>query len=437
MAMKVKIIGDGISGKAAESWLTSRGVETVVVTDPQEIVAGDFDFCVVSPGIPAALLSAESVPVIPEMELPFYFDHKIKPKCLIAVTGTNGKTTIVNQIARLCSDAGKPTVLCGNVGIPVSRVADKLNKSYAVMEVSSFMLEQSQILHPHIAVLSNITPDHLDRHGNLAEYIRCKQQIAARMKRRDNLIVNWDDLHARTVGLDLLKARQCHVIWYSTMEKVKGYYVRDHAVYEHRVCGERKLFTLDEIGGMPHTVSNALAVVAVGRRLGISLPMIIQAVRYHEQKHRIELVADNNGVVFYNDSKATNIASTLAAVNAFSLPVCLILCGLSKNQDYHELMENLPPHVQHVIVFGAIAEPVTAIATELQLTCVEAVPDLATAVQRAVQVVPQPGVVLFSPSGSSFDQFTNYEKRGEQFCQIVNEIIRQAPRCGLPTDANL
>ena len=435
--MRAKIIGYGVSGKAAESYLVARGIDTVVVADAHEVVAGNYDFCVVSPGVPIEQVHHETVPVVPEVELPFYCDNHLRPRSVVAVTGTNGKTTIVNQIYRMCGLAATKAVLCGNVGVPVSRVAKQLSGAVAVIEVSSFMLEQTKVLHPNIAVITNITADHLDRHHNMENYMRCKARIVARQTRRDCLGVNWDDVNARTVGQAMERNRRSKVIWYSTKEVVHGYYVCDGQVWEKLGRRARALGAVSTLGGMAHTLSNALAVVAVGRRLRLPLTAIWRAIQYQLQPHRMELVADYQGVAFYNDSKATNMAATLAAVRAIELPTCLILCGLDKGQDYHELLTQLPPHVAQVLVFGAIREQVMTVAQSLGLTQVHAVNNLATAVKRAASVVHTPGVVLFSPSGSSFDQFTNYEHRGDEFRKIVQELTGQAPQYAPPTDANL
>ena len=437
MNMKAKIIGYGVSGKAAESYLEAHGVETVVVADANEKVAGDYDFCVVSPGVPKEQIKNESVPVIPEVELPFYCEPKLKARCLIAVTGTNGKTTIVNQIYRLCTLAKTKAVLCGNVGVPVSRVAGQLSGAVAVVEVSSFMLENTSILHPQIAVLTNITSDHLDRHLTMEEYMRCKAQIVAQQTKRDCLIVNWDDLNSRMVGLMIERKKTTRVIWYSAREVVTGYYVRDGKIWEHLGRHAKCLGLVETLGGMDHTLSNALAVVAVGRRLKISTAVIWDACTYQAQPHRMELVGDVDGIAFYNDSKATNMAATLAAVHAIKIPTCLILCGLSKGQDYYELLTQLPDQVKQVLVFGSIREQVMQTAQALGLSHVRSVLNLTDAVKQAVQLVTRPGVILFSPSGSSFDEFVNYEHRGDEFRKIVKTITGRAPQYSHPTDADL
>lgn len=437
MTMKVKIIGYGVSGKAAENYLNSKGVKTLVVNRAEEKVAEDYDFCVVSPGVPMEQVHLETVPVVPEVELPFFYDHKIKPRCLVAVTGTNGKTTVVNQIYRMCTLAKKKSVLCGNVGIPVSSVAAKISGAITVIEVSSFMLEQTKVLHPNIAVITNITADHLDRHCNMETYIQCKARIIAQQKRHDVLVVNWDDENARRVGQEVEQLKLTKVIWYSTKNIVRGYYVINGQVWEKLGRREKIIGSANALGSMSHSLSNALAVIAVGRRLRLPLSKICQACQYQSQPHRMELVADTHGVIFYNDSKATNMAATLAAVSAVKIPVCLILCGLSKGQDYHELLEQLPVHVVQVLVFGTIQNQVMTIAKSMGLKNVKAVMDLTSAVKYAVSVVPRPGVVLFSPSGSSFDQFNNYEHRGEEFRRVVKNIIGQVPQSEHQVDANL
>ncbi len=435
--MRAKIIGYGLSGKAAESYLVARGVDTVVVADAKEKVAGSYDFCVISPGIPVTEIQ-ETVPVIPEVELPFYCEPKLKPRCLVAVTGTNGKTTIVNRIHQMCSAVGKKTVLCGNVGIPVSRVAKDLSKAIAVIEVSSFMLEQTQILHPQIAVLTNVTADHLDRHQNMENYLRCKARITARQTKRDWFVVNYDDDNARKIGeLVMQRPNGPRVIWYSTKQPVNGYYIQNGQVCEKIGHRRRILETANQFGDMAHMITNSLAVVAVGRLLGLSCAEIWPVCRYQSQRHRMELVADWQGIAFYNDSKATNMAATLAATRAIKMPICLILCGLSKGQNYYELLTQLPDNVKQVLVFGAITEMVMSEAKSLGLNNFTAVTDLSTAVKKAIQIVARPGVILFSPSGSSFDQFTNYEHRGDEFKKTVQALTNQVPQYAHQVDANL
>ena len=299
------------------------------------------------------------------------------------------------------------------------------------------MLEHTHLLHPQVAVLTNITEDHLDRHHTMEEYIRCKTRITAQQTRCDWLVVNYDDANARAVGKTLERIGRSHVIWYSTEKIVNGYYVQQGQVWEKFGRRARLLGNVDALGGMAHTVSNALAVIAVGRYLRLPLTIIWSACRYQAQLHRMELVADCQGMAFYNDSKATNMGATLAATRAIKMPTNLILCGLSKGQDYHELLSHLPGNVEHVFVFGAIRDQVMTVAQSLGLQHVIAVTDLASAVKSAAQTVSRPGVSLFSPSGSSLDQFVNYEHRGDECRKAVAELINRVPQYSHLIDANL
>ncbi len=421
--MKVKIIGYGKSGKAAESYLEKKHIETVVVKDHKEQSNDKFDFVVISPGVPAEAVENIEEPVVPEVELAFYIDPGIKPKSLVAVTGTNGKTTIVNQIYDMCVNAGLESVLCGNVGTPISYVADKLSGSIVVLEVSSFMLEQTKLLRPNIAVITNVTSDHLDRHKSMQEYIRCKKQITAYQKASDILVVNWDDENSRSIGLEIIKKKKQKVVWYSTQETIKGFFIKGDYIYESKWYGARRLLSINSIGSMPHTLSNTLAVVAVGKLLGIKNEKIKLVCQYKKQRHRIERVLDNNGVVYYNDSKSTNIASTVAAVKSFALPINLILCGKSKGQDYKELFPLLPENILNIIVFGESKNEVEEKGKQFGFKNIFKVDNLEQAVSIATEKAVKPGVVLFSPAGSSFDQFKDYKDRGDKFCKLVKQTI--------------
>jgi UDP-N-acetylmuramoylalanine--D-glutamate ligase len=405
--MKAIIVGYGISGKAAQRFLYDRGYETVIWRDGEAMPNDEFDLCVLSPGVQR--FTGHAAHIVPEFELPF-FENAVKPKKIVAVTGTNGKTTVVNQIHNACENS----VLCGNVGVPVSAAADRLNGTVAVAEVSSFMLEQSTIFRPDIAVITNITQDHLERHGTMREYIRCKKQIIARQTKRDFLVINRDDKNCREIGEAAERSKKPIVVWFSA----------DRGLVWHRHWwGTQCLFRGADLGVQtPHGLANALASAAVGRILGIKKDTIAAACRPKVQRHRIEKVADKNGIVFYNDSKATNIASTLAAARCFTEPVNLILCGRTKGQNYDELFAGLPDNVANIIVFGEVAAEVSGRAENIFT-----VNNLEEATVKAAELAAENSIVLFSPGGSSFDQFENYEARGNEFCDYVKRII-SAPK---------
>jgi UDP-N-acetylmuramoylalanine--D-glutamate ligase len=399
--MKAIIIGRGKSGQAAEKFLTGKGWETAILDSGDEMPSADL--CVLSPGVP---WTNGEVKAIPELELPFVVGG-VKPKKVVAVTGTNGKTTVVGQIHTACSLDDKESVLCGNVGIPISSVADSLDGKIAVVEVSSFMLEQSTIFRPDIAVITNITPDHLERHRTAEEYMRCKGRITAHQGKGDYLVANFDDERVRAIGKEAEKLRRQTVVWFSAAQR---------RIWTKFLFWRKRLCPLPDLERMtPHGRSNALASLTAAHLLGIDKAAASEAVQPKEQKHRIEKVCEKNGVAFYNDSKATNIASTLAACKCFSGSIRLILSGKTKGQNYDDLFDGLPENVVDVIAFGDLTAEMKGRA--------KIVDGLEKAVVTAAQGAKAGDVILFSPSGSSFDRFENYEDRGNQFCDAVKQYI--------------
>ena len=439
--MRALVLGYGVSGQAAEKFLQDAGYDTAIYDDNGK--KGDigvaFDFCVVSPGISYGhdvikTMVERDVPIIAEFELPFFLS-KVKTK-IVAVTGTNGKTTVVNQIYDALRRAGRRAVLCGNVGNPLSGNTAFLHGSTAVVEVSSFMLEPSRhrikyaaLFRPHIAVITNITQDHLERHGTMEEYRRCKEQIFATQARRGWLVLNYDDPQCRAIGTEVVEKREQtkraagvpRILWFSAASRVRGFYYESGVIYKNTGGKVRPVFTAAAAKeDTPHGILNLLATVCVGHLLRIKNRAVLPAVTRVSRRDRIELVGERNGVAFYNDSKATNIAATLAACACFQMPVTLILCGRPKGQNYVELFEKLPKNVINIVVFGECAEQVFACAKTANYANVTKVDDLQAAVTAATQKTAAPGTVLFSPSGSSFDMFESYIDRGQRFSALIS-----------------
>ena len=426
---------------AAEHGLAAKHPDADVGTFGGRIPDGQFDFCVISPGISYSHEAVQKmlerdIPVIAEFELPFFLsDMKTS---IVAVTGTNGKTTVVNQIHSALIGSGKKSVLCGNVGTPLSALAEELRGAVAVAEISSFMLEPAakRVKHlmpfcPHIAVITNITQDHLERHGTMDEYRRCKEQIFANQRRRDWLVLNYDDPHCRSIGQMVADRRKTkrragapNVLWFSVLNRVRGFYCDGGTVYNNTGRKAKPLFSLTEAAeDTPHGSSNLLAAVCVGYLLKLKSAAVLAAVKAVNRPNRIEPIGEKNGIVFYNDSKSTNTASALAACNCFSLPVVLIMCGLTKGQNYDGFFERLPKNVSNIVVFGACAAAVAESAEKTNYTNITVVADLPSAVSEAAEKAAPAGVVLFSPGGSSFDMFENYEDRGEKFRQCVKKYL--------------
>jgi UDP-N-acetylmuramoylalanine--D-glutamate ligase len=419
---KILLIGYGKSGKSAEQYLQQQGCEIVLWADTANPLpeSDGVDFAVISPGVPLPELN---IPIYAEYELPFLFGG-VRPKKIIAVTGTNGKTTVVNQINDMLKNAKQKSILCGNIGIPITSVIRECKKANIVLEVSSFMCEPSanrispKIFRPNIAVITNITEDHLERHGNIAEYIKCKCEIFANQKCGDKLILNWDDINCRKIGNSLPKCRK--VIWYSSAARVKGVYCENGVIY---VNGKKFCDITAAEESAPHSISNILAAVAAGVTLHIKKDAIINACKHKTQAHKIEKIAEDNGTAFYDDSKATNIASVLSACKCFSLPINLIICGRTKGQNYDRLFNELPANVANIIVFGECKDEVVSSAEKNDYKTVTVAADMNEAAVNAIQLGGTPKVVLFSPGGSSFDMYENYEVRGNAFCKAVNKLI--------------
>lgn len=443
---KVLVVGLGKSGLAAALFLRHKGAQ-VTVSDirPADSLAKEIpalldeginveagghglltfrrqDLIVVSPGVPLStpeLVQAKSFgrPVIGELELAARF---LKGK-ILAITGSNGKTTTTALAGEILKEAGYSTLVAGNIGVPVIGLIDEsTDDTWSVLEVSSFQLESTEEFHPRIAVILNITPDHLDRHGTFENYALAKERIFAKQDASDSLVLNADN--ARTA--EAAARTHAAVYWFSAKHDVKrGAWVENGNVV-FRVAPDAAIETILPVDKIPlkgmHNVENVLAAVCAARLAGVSASAIAGAVeKFKAVEHRLEFVATVNGVDFYNDSKATNVDATEKAVAAFPGGIHLILGGKDKGSDYATLAPLLRERVRAVYTIGSAAAKI-----ESQLrgaVTIRSCGTLATAVSAAV-VEARPGdVVLLAPACSSFDQFENYEHRGNVFKQMVAE----------------
>jgi len=444
---RVLVVGLGKSGLSAAMFLRAQGAR-VTVSDARSAVAlakeipalleagimvesGGHglltfrrqDLIVVSPGVPMDTPEVKQVvafglPVIGELELASrYLQGRV-----VAITGSNGKTTTTSLVGKIFSDAGVPTLVGGNIGLPViDLVAESSAETVSVLEVSSFQLETIEQFHPHIAVVLNITPDHLDRHGSFESYAAAKARITERQTAEDYLVLNAEDKATQMVALKT----KAQIFWFSGRRPIK------HGAFVH---GESILFVPREgakaepvmpVSEIPlkgsHNVENVLAAVCAARLAKIPAERIRASVaRFKAVEHRLELVKVVNGVEYYNDSKATNVDATMKAVASFPGGIHLILGGKDKDSDYGSMSGMLTERVKIVYTIGSAAEKI-----ERQLQgVVKIVPaeTLQVAVAKAAKAASVGDVVLLSPACSSFDQFENYEQRGRVFRQLVNEL---------------
>jgi UDP-N-acetylmuramoylalanine--D-glutamate ligase len=444
---KVLVVGLGKSGLAAALFLRHRGAQ-VTVSDIRSaealakeipalleegiaVEAGGHglltfrrqDLIVVSPGVPLdtpelAQVKKFGLPVIGELELASRY---LKGKTL-AITGSNGKTTTTTLCGEILKAAGMAVEVGGNIGVPVIALVEQSREDgWAVLEVSSFQLESTHQFHPEIAVILNITPDHLDRHGTFENYALAKERIFLEQTTRDALVLNADDPRTAAAGT----RSSAQVFWFSRVKaQDKGAYLHEGNIVFCGGEGEKPetILPLSEIHlkGV-HNVENVLAAVCATRIAGASPAAIRLAVAgFHAVEHRLEFVANVNGVDYYNDSKATNVDATIKAIESFPGNIHLILGGKDKNSDYSLLNQLLRTRVKAVYTIGAAAEKI-----EMQIrgagVHVVSSHTLQQAVTNAAGAAMPGDVVLLAPACSSFDQFDSYEHRGRVFKDIVLE----------------
>jgi UDP-N-acetylmuramoylalanine--D-glutamate ligase len=444
---KVLVVGLGKSGLAAALFLRRCGAQ-VTVSDVRsaEALAKEIpalieegimvetgghglltfrrqDLIVVSPGVPLntpelAQVKSFGLPVIGELELAGRF---LKGK-ILAVTGSNGKTTTTTLLGDILAAGGLPTLVGGNIGVPVVSLIDSsTNESWSVLEVSSFQLETTQQFHPSIAVILNITPDHLDRHGSFENYCAEKERIFAAQTAEDSLVLNADN----TPCEEAATRSAAKVYWFSIEHPVpQGAWLEQGSVV-YRAAEDAATEHVMQLRGIPlkgaHNVENVLAAVVAARLAGVQAKFIRTAIEnFRAVEHRLEYVATRNGVEFYNDSKATNVDATSKAIASFSGGIHLILGGKDKNSDYTQLSGLLRARVSAVYTIGAAA---AKIESHLRgVVTIHSCETLDKAVAAAAAAARPGEVVVLAPACSSYDQFDNYEQRGTVFKQLVKDM---------------
>ena len=383
------------------------------------------DLIVVSPGVPvdAPLLAqarAMGEAVIGEIELAAQF----LPGPLVAITGSNGKTTTTTLTGEILTAGGLPTLVGGNIGTPAISLAEHAKReTVTVLEVSSFQLETIQTFRPKVAVVLNVTPDHLDRHQTFEAYVDAKARIFENQRGDDFAVLNEDD----PTCVAMAARTRAQVFWFSRQKEVKqGAWVREGNILfrDGRVeqkTSQREVMLVSEIPLKgAHNLENVLAAVCAGALMGCAPEKIRQAVRdFKAVEHRLEFVATIRGVDYYNDSKATNVDATIKALESFPANIHLILGGKDKGSDYSVLNDLLRQRVKRVYTIGAAAAKI-----ESQIKNVEIVhAETSENALRRANTVAEPGdVVLLAPACASFDQFKNYEQRGQVFKEIVHML---------------
>ena len=414
--MRALIYGNGISGKGAHKLLGEKGIDSAYVDDNSSIdVLDGADMLVLSPSITLdkpLVREAEkrNIEVIGEIEL----GYRYAKGNIVAVTGTNGKTTTCMMLGAIMREAGKEHFVLGNIGKSfASSVSKTTDNSTTILEVSSFQLESIEDFRPHIAVMLNIGIDHIERHGSFEEYIKVKSDIFSNMQGNDIVVLNYDD----SVVQSMASAVKADIRYFSMTNRVDGAYVFEKWIYyrDERLCAVKDLHLIGS-----HNVMNALAAITVAKSMGINNIHIIRALRtFSLPPHRIQFVGRYRKKNYYNDSKATNIEATISAVRSIRGSIALIIGGYDKGISYNELFKSLDKNVRSVIIFGQNKGKIEADIKNYDIRYyVE--PTLLKAIERASRERVEN--VLFSPGTSSYDMFKNYEERGDMFVKLTLDI---------------
>jgi len=430
----ILVVGLGKTGLETMRFLSARGANLYYYDDNPAVgkisIEGaqcwqndvPFDLLVPSPGVPPShflLKNAreQGCPLMSEVELAYNFF----PAPIIAITGTNGKTTTTSLIGEIFAAAGKKVFVGGNIGAPfIGCLNGKEEFDCAILELSSFQLLYTSNFKAQVALLLNITRDHTDYHGSMAEYARAKGKIFANQEENDIAIINADDALTREQAASSRARKLC----FSTQGKIaEGMFydgrdlVRCHNGEETR----RYDATAFPLTGR-HNIENASAAFLAAESCNIAETTIMRVLaNFRAASHRLELVAQKDGVEFYDDSKGTNVDATLRALESFHKPIVLLLGGRDKNGDFERLIPILRERVRLLIVFGEARQQITERIGRVVETLI--VPKMNDAVAIACYEAKDGDVVLLSPACASFDEFSNYQERGKSFQTIVKEFV--------------
>lgn len=392
--------------------------------DPQSLL-GQSDVLLISPGVPIdspIVLAAKEkgIPVTGELEVA----SQLADGLLVALTGTNGKTTTVSLLGEIFRAAGKIAYVAGNIGYPLSAAAMQSRpEDVLVAEVSSFQLETTDTFHPRVAAVLNITEDHLNRHYTMENYTAVKRHIFDRQNGADTAVLNYDDPACRKMAEGL----NGRVAWFSRTQTVEqGAFVKEGRITLRWKDEERPVCGVDEvyIPG-PHNTENALAAAMMAAACDVPAAVIRHTLRtFKGVEHRIEFVRELDGVKWYNDSKGTNVDSTIKAVQTMRAPTVLILGGSDKHVPFDALAREIvvSGQIAHVVLCGATAPQIEAALRDAGYTAIEHADSYPDMVKLCRKLAQPGGNVLLSPACASFDQFTDYEQRGRVFKQLVNEL---------------
>ena len=433
-AVTVNDAGDDQRLRGEAAGLEASGISCVLGSHPVEVLEG-CDLLVVSPGVPASnpLIGearARGVPIFSEIELAWRFTDVP----VIAVTGTNGKTTTVNMVESVLRQGGLKVKVAGNIGYPMVLAVDEItDEDYLLLEVSSFQLAHTVEFAPRVAVILNIRDDHFDWHQGLDDYIRAKALIWRNQGPDDYLVLNLDDRHSVEAGED---APSRHVYFSRSPDPLAALYAVEGRMVSRLAL--RPEMGLDLVEVMPtaelplvgeHNLENALAAAAVGLVLGVPAPAVREALRGFEGlPHRLQFVAEVGGSAYYDDSKATNPDAAIRAIQSFPGPLVPILGGRNKGLDFSELAGAVGDgaaagRIRGAVLMGeAAGELREALQARVANIPMREAADMVSALEAARDMAHPGDVVVLTPACASFDQYSGYAERGDHFQTLVRSL---------------
>ena len=444
----VMVIGSGISGTGAIEMLERLGADTVLYDSNEKLdeesirgrlrpdsrtrlifgkipedVQASLSLVILSPGVPVDLpvveaVEAANIPVWGEVELAYQFGKGR----IAAITGTNGKTTTTTLVGEIMKAAYPEVYVVGNIGRAYTGAAlEMTDKAVTVAEISSFQLETVEDFHPQVSAILNITPDHLDRHHTMQNYIDAKERIARNQKKADTCVLNYDDEYTRDFGT----RTHASVIYFSRQHILdKGVYLEgDTFIYSDgsektAICkiGELKL-----LGA--HNYENVMAAIGISVAMGVSCDIIRNTIlSFTGVEHRIEFVEEKKGVAYYNDSKGTNTDAAIKAVEAMTRPTVLIGGGYDKHVEFDEWIKVFGEKVKWMVLIGATAKQIARTAEKYGFTSFSFADTLEEAVKACAEKAESGDAVLLSPACASWGMFDNYEQRGRLFKDYVRAL---------------
>lgn len=445
---KFLIVGTGKSGVAAAELLKKKDIKATLFNSNKNmdiedfyrnhpylkgtaIITGDLseeqmretDILVLSPGVPTDLAMVKQIremgiPIWGEIELAYRFGSGD----ILAITGTNGKTTTTALLGEIMESYFSDVKVVGNIGIPYTSVAaDTTKDTVVVAEISSFQLETIDEFAPKVTAILNVSPDHLDRHHTMENYIAAKESITKNQDVRDICILNYEDDVLREFGRHL----SIRVIFFSSKRELQdGFYLKEDTLYMEETGTKTVICRVDELNVLgKHNYENVMAAVAMAYGYGVPLEHIREVIKHFQAvEHRIEFVTEKKGIRFYNDSKGTNPDAAIQGIRAMNRPTWLIGGGYDKDSVYDEWIESFDGKVRRLVLLGQTKDKIADTAKAHGFTDIALTDSLEEAVNICYQNATEGEAILLSPACASWGMFTDYEERGRIFKEIVHKL---------------